>query len=551
MKNKLRFIALGGLEEIGRNMTILEYGDDIILVDMGLQFPEEDMLGIDYIIPNIDYLKEKSKNIRGVIITHGHYDHIGAIPHLMAPLGNPPLFAAPLTRGIIMKRQEDYPSSPKLKIKTVKAQEIIKLGAFTIKFLPVDHTIPDSFSLSISTPLGKIIHTSDFRFDQERQQEKEALRKESKDGVLLLLSDSTGIEHEGRSISEKTVKNNLDKIFSEASGRIIAATFSSLISRIQEIIELTEKHGRKLAIEGYSMRSNIEIAQRLGYIKMKPGTFVKSKDLYNTPDHKIVIIGTGAQGESNAFLMRMVTGEHKHLKVKAGDSIIFSSSVVPGNERTVQGLKDSLFRGGAKVFHYQMMDIHASGHGYQEDLKEMIKLVKPKLFVPVHGHHYMLRLHAELAHSLGMSPNNIFVLDNGHVLEISKSQSQILKRKVPTNYVMVDGLGVGDVGNVVLRDRQMMSADGMFTIVVMIDSETGKVHRKPQIISRGFIYMKESQGLIDDTRALIKEIVEKSSSPEGATNWTYVQQKLRNEIGQFLYQKTQRRPLVLPVVVEL
>lgn len=547
--NKLRIIPLGGLEEIGRNMTVLEYGNDIIIIDMGLQFPDEDMPGIDYIIPNIEYLRAKTKNIKGVIITHGHYDHIGAIPHLMADLGNPSVFSSALTRGIILKRQEDYPQSPKLKIKSVKPFESLKLGIFDIKFLPADHTIPDNLSLCIKTPLGKIIITSDFRFDKEKTQEIDAVKQESESGVLALLSDSTGIENEGYSVSEKTVTENLDKIFEQAKGRIVAVTFASLISRIQEIINLTEKYNRHLIIEGYSMRSNIDIAQRLGYIKIKKGTFIKTKDAYGVPDNKITIIGTGAQGESNAFLMRMVTGEHKHLKVKPQDSIIFSSSVVPGNERTVQGLKDSLFRAGAKVFHYQMMDIHASGHAYQEDLKKMLEITKPKYFIPVHGHHYMLRLHADLAEKQGIK--NIFVLDNGHILEIDKKDALILNEKAPTNYVMVDGLGVGDVGSVVLRDRQMMSADGMFTVLVMIDSETGKMHRKPQIISRGFVYMKDNQKLIDEARVLIKQIVERSSGAEGTTNWAYVQQKLRNQLGEFLYQKTQRRPMVLPVVVEL
>lgn len=549
--NKLRIIPLGGLEEIGRNMTIFEYDQDIVIVDMGLQFPEEDMPGIDYIIPNIEYLRKKSRNIRGVIITHGHYDHIGAIPHLMADLGNPPIFTSPLTKGIILKRQEDYPRSPKLNIKSVKSLENLKLGIFDIKLLPANHTIPDNLSLSIRTPLGKVLVTSDFRFDANKNQEIGELKKEVSEGVLALLSDSTGAEKEGHSISEDEVQKNLDKIFQQANGRIVAVTFSSLISRLQEIVELTEKYGRYLAIEGYSMRNTVEIAKRLGYIRIKKGTFIKSQDVENYPDDKITIMGTGAQGEPNAFLMRLATGEHKHLKVKPQDSIIFSSSVVPGNERTVQRLKDSLFRSGAKVFHYQMMDIHASGHAYQEDLKKMLNITRPKYFIPVHGHHYMLRLHADLAESNGTPGNNIFVLDNGHILEIDKKGALILNKKVPTNYIMVDGLGVGDVGNVVLRDRQMMSDDGMFTVLVMVDSETGKMHRKPQIISRGFVYMKDNQELIDQARNLIRQIVEASFGAEGTTNWAYVQQKLRNQLGEFLYQKTQRRPMVLPVVVEL
>src|SRR3989344_3865912 len=385
LEKKIRFIPLGGLEEIGRNMAVIEYGDDLIIIDMGLQFPEEDMPGIDYIIPNIEYLKSKTKNIRGVLITHGHYDHIGAMPHLMGPLGNPPIFTSALSRGIILKRQEDYPSAPTLNIKAIKPLEKIKLGSLEVQFLPVDHTIPDSYSLCIKTPLGKILHTSDFRFNKNHSPEIVELQKACGPGVLALLSDSTGSEKEGHSISEDEVTKNLDKIFSQSKGRIVAVTFSSLISRIQEIMTLAEKYNRYVAIEGYSMRSNVEIAQRLGFIKTKPKTFILSKNVINYPDEKIVILGTGAQGQANTFLMRLATGEHKHLKIKPGDAIIFSSSVVPGNERSVQNLKDSLFRSGAKVYHYQMMDIHASGHAYQEDLIKMMDITHPKYFIPVHG----------------------------------------------------------------------------------------------------------------------------------------------------------------------
>jgi ribonuclease J len=547
----LRIIPLGGLEEIGRNMMYLEYGSDIVIIDMGVMWPEEDMPGIDYIIPNIDSLREKSRNIRGVIISHGHLDHTGAIPHLMAELGNPPIYTAALTKAMILKRMDDFPKAPKLKIQVVKPFDKLNLGNFKIKFLPIDHTIPDSLSTILETPEGSILHTSDFRFQAGDTEQRNALEAEGKKGVLALLSDSTGVENKGRSISEETVVENLDKIFQESEGRIIAATFSSLLTRIQELLKLAEKHNRKVALEGYSMRSNVEIAQKLGYLKVNKGTFIKTKDIYNYPDKRILVLGTGAQGESNAFMMRLVTGEHRHMKLKKGDSIIFSSSVIPGNERSIQGLKDSLFRSGAKVYHYQMMDIHASGHGYQEDLKEMIKLVNPKYHVPVHGYHFMLRLHAQLAESIGIPAENTIVLDNGDILEFKDKKFKILDKKVPAGYVMVDGLGVGDVGNVVLRDRQMMAGDGMFVIMAMIDSRTGKMQRRAQIISRGFIYMKESQGLIDDTRKKIKDIVDRCSGAKGTTNWTYVQQQIRNDIGEFLYQKTQRRPLILPMIVEI
>jgi len=553
--NKLRIIPLGGLEEVGRNMTILEYNQDILIIDMGLQFPEEDMPGIDYIIPNIDYLRGKTKNVRGIIITHGHYDHIGAIPHLIADLGNPLIYTMPLTRGIILKRQEDFPGMPKLNIKTIKKDDKIRLGCFEISFFHVNHNIPDGFGTIIKTPVGVVVHTGDFKFDHSPIADEPVdigtIAELSKQNVLLLMSDSTNAESPGYSISEKTIQDNLEEIFKKSTGRIIAVTFASLISRIQEIINLTEKYNRKLVIDGYSMRMNVEIAKELGYLKIKKYTRIKARDADNFPDNKIVVMATGAQGEGNAVLMRMVTREHKHLKIHPGDVVIFSSSVVPGNERTVQGLKDTLYRQGAKVVHYGMMDIHAGGHAHQEDLKMMLNLVKPKYFMPIHGSHYMLRLHAELAEAVGIPKKDIIVSDNGQITEFLKSKYLIQKKKVATNYVMIDGLGVGDVGNVVLRDRQMMAQDGMFTIIVMVDSETGRLRKNPQIISRGFIYMKESQDLITETRNKIRDIVNKKTTPEGTLNPAYVQRSLRDEIGEFLFKKTQRRPMILPLVVEV
>jgi len=551
----LKIIPLGGLEEVGRNMIVLEYNKDILIIDMGLQFPEEDMPGIDYIVPNIDYLRDKTKNIKAVIITHGHYDHIGAIPHLMADLGNPLIYTAPLTRGIILRRQEDFPEAPELKIKTINKDEQIKIGAFEINFFHINHTIPDGFGLSIKTPEGIIVHTGDFKFDHSPVGDKPVdiatIAALGQQKVLALMSDSTSAEKPGYSISEKKIQDNLEEIFKKAQGRIIAVTFASLLSRIQEIISLAEKYKRKLVIDGYSMRMNVEIAKKLGYLKIERHTKIKANDANSLPDNKVVIMATGAQGEGNAVLMRMVTKEHRYLKIHKGDTVIFSSSVVPGNERTVQRLKDTLSHQGARVVHYGMMDIHSGGHAHQEDLKMMINLVKPEYLIPIHGSYYMRRLHADLAESVNIPNKNIFLLNNGSVLEFQNKKPKISKEKISTNYVMVDGLGVGDVGNVVLRDRKMMAQDGMFTIMVMIDSETGKMRRKPQIISRGFIYMKENQKLIDETREKVREIVNKKTTPEGTLNYAYVQRSIRNEIGKFLYQKTQRRPMILPLVIEI
>lgn len=553
--NKLRIIPLGGLEEVGRNMTVFEYGNDIIIVDMGLQFPEEDMPGIDYIIPNIGYLKGKEKRIRGVFITHGHYDHIGAIPHLIPRLGDPVIFTAPLTAGIIKKRQEDYPEKKTLNIKVVNFKSKINLGNFRVEFFHVNHNIPDVLGLAIYTPEGLVIHTGDFKFDHSPTADRPAdigrIAQLGSQGVLLLMSDSTGAENPGYSISEHDIQKTLDEIFSKSEGRIIVATFSSLISRIQQIISLSEKYGRKVAIDGYSMRTTVEIANKLGYLKIRKGTIIKPEQMKNYPDKKVSLMCTGAQGEGRAVLMRIVNKEHRHITIKKGDTVIFSSSVVPGNERTVQNLKDQLYRQGANVIHYKMMDVHAGGHAQIEDLKMMINLIKPKFFMPIHGNYYMLRLHANIAKDVGIPEKNIIIAGNGNVVELARNCAVISKEKVPSNYVMVDGLGVGDVGNVVLRDRQQMSADGMFTIVIIVDSKTGKIIGTPDIISRGFIYMKGSTELIKETKNKVIEIVNKKSAGEHSMNWAYVKDNVRDKIGQFLFTKTQRRPMVLPVVIEI
>jgi len=550
----LRIIPLGGLEEVGRNMTVFEYGNDIIIVDMGLQFPEEDMPGIDYIIPNTAYLKDKKEKIRGVIITHGHYDHIGAIPHSMGRLGNPPIYTTALTKGIILKRQDDFPEAPKLDIRQINKDSKIKLGCFNIEFFHVNHNIPDGVGLVIGTPVGKIVHTGDFKFDHSPIGDEPAdisrISEIANGGILALMSDSTNAEKPGHSISEKEIQDNLEIIFKESAGRIIIATFASLISRIQEVINLAEKYNRKVAVDGYSMKMNTQIAKDLGYIKAQKGTLIKINQIKDYPDKRVVVVCTGAQGEGNAVLMRIANKEHRHIQIQKNDAVTFSSSVVPGNERTVQNLKDILWRQGARVY-YQMMDIHAGGHAQVEDLKMMINLIKPKFFIPVHGNYYMLKLHGEIAESVGIDAKNILVAGNGNVISINEDSIQLSDEKVPANYVMVDGLGVGDVGQVVLRDRQTMAEEGMFVIIATIDSKTGKVHGEPDIISRGFVYLRESKELLNQTREKVKKIVEKASSDEHTVNWSYVKDNIRDKVGQFLYTKTQRRPMVLPVVIEI
>ena len=569
-QESLKVIPLGGLGEVGRNMMLLEWQGKILICDMGFRLPEEDMPGIDYIIPNVEYLKRKQKNILGIVFTHGHYDHIGALPYLIERVCRGPsemggrrvgwspnfrIFASPLTRGIILKRQEDFPQLPKLEITEVKDGTIVKLGPFRIEFFRQNHNIPDNLGLFIQTPVGNILHTSDFKFDPQPVNDLptnfQKLKELGKRKILLMMSDSTGAEEENHSLSEKTIEKNLEEIFKKAEGRIIAATFASLINRIQQIIFLSEKYQRKVSLEGYSMKTNVEISKLLGYVKAKKETLINRKEILNYPDKAQTILCTGAQGEAEAVLMRIANREHPYLRIKKGDTVIFSSSVIPGNERTVQIMKDEILKQGAKVFHYKMMDIHAGGHAQKEELREMIKIMRPKFFIPIHGQYSMLVSHAELAKEIGLPERDIAIAENGQIINLNKKKIFIEKEKVPANYVMVDGLGIGDVGEVVLRDRQMLARDGMFVIVAVVDRQTGKVRGSPDIISRGFVYLRESKELLRETRKKVIGIVDKAAGSGGAVNWAFVKDEIRNKIGQFLFSRTQRRPMILPVVIEV
>jgi len=557
---KLRVIVLGGLEEVGRNMTLFEYNKEVIIIDMGLQFPEEDMPGIDYIIPDVTYLEGKENWVKGVIISHGHYDHIGAIPHLIGKIGNPPMFMGKLTAGLVRKRSKEFVKCPKLAITEIDETRRLQLGKyFQVEFLRVNHSIPDCFAVIIYTPLGVIIHTGDFKIDYSPVNDKPAdlnrIAQIGGRGVKLLLADSTDSTQPGYQISESSIGDEMSRLFEKLTGRIIISTFASQLSRIQKIFDLAEKFGRKIYLQGRSMNDNVEIAQQIGYLKFNPKILATDHELIRLPDDKIIILGTGAQGENNAFLMKVVNGEHRQINLRRGDTVIFSSSVIPGNERTIQNLKDMMVRQGAKVIHYEMMDVHAGGHAMQEDLKLMMRLLKPEYFMPIEGNHYMLQAHAELAEQVGLDKNKIFVADNGQVVEFSRNQQGVVSgrmtnEKVPTNYIMVDGLGVGDVSNIVLRDRRVMSADGMIVIIATIDSKTGEPIGNPDIISRGFVYMKENKELIQKTRMKVKKIV-KDRAPKTPVDDDYIKNKIRNDIGQFLFSQTKRRPMVLPVVIKV
>jgi len=550
----LRIIALGGFGEVGRNMMLFEYGQDILIIDMGLQFPDENMHGIDYIIPNISYLENKKDKIRGVIVTHGHYDHIGAIPQLIGKLGNPTIYTTQLTAAIIRKRQEDYPYAPKLDIEYINEKAVTKLGVFTVRYFPVAHNIPEGVGLEIETPAGTIVHPGEFKFFYDHQmnpiglEQFEALGKKD---VRLLMLDSTKSEEPGRSMPEWQVEENIEELLKQAKGRVIISTFASLLDRLTQLVHIADKLGRKVAITGRSMQTNFAIAQELGLVKLKRQTMITIKEIDNYPDDKIVILTTGAQGEENAGLTRMASGAHKEVRIKPTDTVIFSSSIVPGNEMYVQTLRDNLARQGAMVYHYKIFGIHSGGHATRTELKETMEMVKPQCFLPIHGFFYMRAINAKLAEEAGINPKNIAVPDNGQILELTKNSINLLNEKVPTNYVMVDGLGVGDVKEVVLRDRQMLAEDGIFVVIAIVDSQSGKIRGSPDIISRGFVYLRESKDLLHQTRLITKKVVEHATQNMHPINWDWVKNSLRDDVGKFLFQKTHRRPMVLPVVIEV
>ena len=551
----LKIIHFGGLGEVGRNMSAVQYDNEIILIDAGVRFPREDMPGIDFIIPNTGYLDDKKDMVKAMFFTHGHMDHIGALPFIRDRIGDPDIYAAPLTKAILIKRQDDFKFQNPLEINEIKAGDEVKISdKLTIKVLRINHSIPDDLEIIIKTPVGNIVHTSDFKFDDppvnDLPADIEEMKKLAEEGVLVLMSDSTGAEKEGHSLSEQQVTANLEKLFTEATGMVILGTFASLINRIQQIITISEKFGKKVVFDGYSMKTNVEICKKLGYLKIKKGTQISMEEVNSYPKDKVVAVVTGAQGEGNAVLMRIANGEHRYLRTSKNDTYIFSSSVIPGNEVNVQFLKDQLYRNGAKVFNYQMLDVHTGGHGNKEDLREMIRLMKPKFMFPIHGQYSMMVNHGLMAQEEGIPETNVIIADNGTVVNIEKEKWWFDKMRAPSDYVFVDGLGIGDIGNVVLRDRQVLAEDGMFVVVVLIHSKTGTVRGSPDIISRGFIYLKENKELLSQVRKRIKFIVEGKGAHQ-QPNLPFLKDQIRNQVGLFLFQKTERRPMILPVLIEV
>ncbi len=552
---KLRVYALGGLEEIGRNCTVFECGDDIVIVDAGLMFPEENMPGIDYIIPNIASLKGKERNIRGVIVSHGHLDHVGGLPFILPRLGFPTIYTAPLTAGIIRNRQEEFGNASQLKFSMVTGKSRIQLGRnFVFEPFHVNHNISDAFGTALYTPYGVILGTGDFKFDFTPADGDPAdlihIAGFGSKNVLMLMSDSTNATSPGHQISEKVVGEEIRRTIERGTGRVIIGMFSSMLTRMQQVFDAAEPLGRKVLLQGRSLLNNVELAHKLGYMKYKQGTIVEEDEFKRLPDNKAIVVCTGSQGEQNATLMKVANREHKFLSIQPGDLVVFSSSVIPGNERTVQSLKDTLVRQGAKLVDNAMVDIHAGGHAKQEDLKLMLRLTKPRFFVPIHGNRFMLEAHADLAEAVGIPRSNIFVADNGQIIEFDKTGARLTAEFVPAEYVFVDGLGVGDVSEVVLRDRRELAEDGMLVVVCKIDKKTGGLIGDPDIVSRGFVFQKDPSGIVMRARDYVKKVL-KDTDPKSPSFDEYLKSKIRNEVGSFIFKETERRPMILPVLIEL
>lgn len=556
----IRVIPLGGVEEIGKNMTAIEIGNDIIVIDAGMYFSNESTPGIDYVIPNTRYLEERKDKIRALIITHGHLDHIGGVPLVLSRIGNPPVYSRNLTVLMLKKRQAEFPHLPPLNAIVVENDEPITIGNMKVKFWGVTHTIPDSMGIMIDTPHGWIVNPGDYKLDQidgivtDREEEEYKIFDTQK--TLLLMTDSTNIENEGFAMPEVKVHQGIESILRrEKNNRIFMAAFASHITRLIKVIEIAEAMGKKVVLEGRSMKSNIEIILQAGLLKVQKDTIISSDDIDKYPPDRILVLITGAQGEEFGGLNRLAQKTNKKLVLKKGDRVILSASVIPGNERAVQKMKDGLSRQGIKIISYRTPGeevVHATGHGNKEDIKWLHRKVHAKFFIPIHGNHYHLELHKELAMELGMPEDHIVVPDNGSIIEITDNGTKISvrKEKAPSSPMMVDGFSVGDEQNVVIRDRQMLSEDGMFVVMVVIDQKTGMLRKSPDIISRGFVYLKENQELLRQTRILTKRTVEAATGKNfDANNIDMLKNTVADTVGKYLLQKTAKRPLVIPVIL--
>ena len=550
--NKIKVMALGGLNEIGKNMTAIEYKDEIIVIDAGLSFPEEDMLGIDIVIPDITYLVKNKEKVKGIFITHGHEDHIGALPYVLKKI-NVPVYAAKLTIGLIQVKLKEHKLN-NINLNVITPKQMIKLKNFDIEFIKMNHSIPDACSIAVHTDQGIIFHTGDFKIDltpiDGEVMDFHRLTELSKKGVLLMLADSTGVEKPGYTKSERSVGSGLDDLFRKAGGsRIIVATFASNIHRLQQIVNSAHRFNRKVAVSGRSMIHVIAVAQELGYIEIPEGMLIDLNDIHRYEDNELVIITTGSQGEPMSALARMAVSEHKKVEIRQGDVVIISAHPIPGNEKAISRIINNLYEKGAEVIHDKKTDVHVSGHAYQDELKLMHRLIAPKFFMPAHGEYSMLKKHAEVAEDLGMPSQNIFVMKTGEVLEIDKNSAKVASY-IPTGNILVDGLGVGDVGNIVLRDRKHLSEDGLMIVVVTISKEDGKVLAGPDIISRGFVYVRESEDLMDGAKKVIKDVLV-SCEESHIKEWAYLKNNIKDNLKDYLYQRTKRNPMILPIIMEV
>lgn len=551
-KPNLKIIPLGGLQEIGKNITVFEYEDEIILVDCGLEFPGNDMLGVDLVIPDVSYLIKNQEKIKGLVITHGHEDHIGAIPYILKQV-NVPIYATQLTVSLIKNKLEEHKLLSTTKIHTVKQGQTVKFKYMQVEFINSNHSIPDAVMLAITTPVGTILHTGDFKIDYTPIDDKvidlNRIAELGNKGVLALLSDSTNSERKGFTMSESSVGEVFDRLFLNNSKRIVVATFASNVHRVQQIVNSSIKYGRKIAVCGRSMLNMIEAAIELGYIKGAENVFIDIDNIKNYRDDQLVIITTGSQGEAMSALTRMANGDHKKVTITPNDMVIISATPIPGNEKYVSKVIDELMKIGAEVIYSSLEDVHVSGHACQEEQKLIITLAKPKYFIPVHGEYRQLIAHAETAKKLGIEAKNIFIMSNGRTLELNENEASITT-SVPNGKVLVDGLGVGDVGNIVLRDRQHLSQDGLIVIVVTMDSNTGEIVSEPDVVSRGFVYVRESENLMDDIKRVIHEEVRKCEQKH-ITDWSTIKSNLKDNLRDYIFAKTKRNPMILPIITEV
>ena len=551
-KSNVKIIPLGGLLEIGKNITVIEYENDIVIVDCGLGFPEDDMLGVDLVIPDITYLEKNKEKIRGLVITHGHEDHIGGIPYLLKQI-NVPIYATKLTAGLISNKLEEHNLLRSTKLKEVKPGQTITLGSMKVEFIKITHSIPDACALAIHTPVGTIVHTGDFKIDYTpidgEVVDLGRLAALGNKGVLALMSDSTNAERKGYTMSESTVGDVLDKLFVNCTKRIVVATFSSNVHRVQQIVNSAVKYKRKVAVCGRSMCNMIDTARRLGYIEVPDNVFIDIDSIKSYPDDSLVIITTGSQGEPMSALTRMASGEHRKVQITPNDLIIISANPIPGNEKYISKVIDDLMGIGAEVIYNALQDIHVSGHACQEEQKLMLTLVKPKFFIPVHGEYRQLIAHAETAKSIGVPHENIFLTENGKVLELNENEAKFTGH-VTSGKVLVDGLGVGDVGNIVLKDRQKLSQDGLIVVVITLDSRSGRIVAGPDVISRGFVYVRESENLMEEIKHLLRDELRKCEERH-ITDWTTLKSVVREELGDYIYKKTKRQPMLIPIIMEV